>query len=341
MTVYSFRDDHTAHATPGHPERPARLEAIRAALNADAELVTLLRLQGRPASRTALERIHPSAYLDLLEAFCERGGGDLDLDTYATASSYRIACEVCGDLLALTDAVLRGEATNGFALGRPPGHHARPMQAMGFCLLSNVAIAARHAQASGVERVLILDMDVHHGNGTQEAFYDDPSVLVISSHQADIFPGTGQIHETGAGDGVGFTVNVPVPAQTGDELVPALRQLVLPLADRFRPDLVLVSAGYDAHRLDPLGGLALSVVGLVGLVHVAQEAADQHAGGRLVASLEGGYHAEALAASVAGTLHALLDPGASVSDPFGPTHLPPVELAPLMEEVRVWHGIHS
>jgi len=213
------------------------------------------------------------------------------------------------------------------------------MQAMGFCLLSNVAVAARHAQAAGAERVLILDMDVHHGNGTQEAFYDDPSVLFISSQQADIFPGTGQVHEIGAGAGTGFTVNVPVPAQTGDELVPALRQLVLPLATRFEPDVVFVSAGYDAHRLDPLGGLALSVEGLVGLIQIAQEVAGQHASGRLVATLEGGYHAEALAASVAATLHSFLDPAAPISDPFGPTHLPRVELAPLMEEVSVWHGL--
>ncbi|GAB5537096.1 MAG: hypothetical protein Rubg2KO_33450 [Rubricoccaceae bacterium] len=339
MTVYSFRDDHAAHADPGHPERPARLDAIGAAIDADAELANLLRLQGQPASRLALERIHPSAYLDLLETFCDRGGGDLDVDTYATASSFRVARASCGDLLAITDAVLRGEATNGFALGRPPGHHARPMQAMGFCLLSNVAIAARHAQAAGAERVLILDMDVHHGNGTQEAFYDDPSVLFISSQQANLFPGTGQIHEIGAGDGTGFTVNVPVPAHTGDELVPALRQLVLPLAERFKPDVVFVSAGYDAHRLDPLGGLALSVEGLVGLIRIAQEVADQHAEGRIIATLEGGYHAEALAASVAATLHSFLDASAPVSDPFGPTHLPRVELAPLMEEVHVWHGL--
>ena len=339
MTVYSFRDDHTAHASPGHPERPARLFAIREAIEADAKLASLLRLRGQAASRTALERVHPAPFLDLLETFCDRGGGDLDVDTYATASSYRIALETCGDVLAITDAVMRSEATNGFALGRPPGHHARPMQAMGFCLLSNVAVAARHAQAQGAERVLILDMDVHHGNGTQEVFYDDPNVLFISSQQANIYPGTGQIHEIGTGAGTGYTVNLPVPAHTGDELVPALRQLVLPLAERFRPDLVFVSAGYDAHRLDPVGGLALSVKGLVGLIQIAQEVADQHANGRIVATLEGGYHVDALAASVAGTLHSFIDPTAAIVDPFGPTHLPSVELAPLMEEVHVWHGL--
>ena len=339
MTLLSLRDDHAAHASPGHPERPARLDAVRDAIQADAVLSGLLRLQGQPASRQALERVHAPAYLDLTEVFCTSGGGALDVDTYATPDSYRIAREACGDLLAITDAVLRGEAANGFALVRPPGHHARPMQAMGFCLLSNVAVAARHGQAAGAERVMILDVDVHHGNGTEEAFYDDPSVLFVSSHQADIYPGTGHLGQTGAGDGVGATVNVPVPGRTGDELVDAMRDVVLPLADRFRPDLVLVSAGYDAHRLDPLAGLNLSVGGLVGLVRIAQEAADTHAGGRLVCALEGGYHVDALAAGVAATLHSLVDPAAPVADPFGPTNLPPVDLAPLLKAVRAVHGL--
>lgn len=340
MTGYSLRPDHARHAEAGHPERPARLDAVARAIELDPGLAAAHRLEGSPASREALERVHLPAYLDLLEAFCARGGGALDVDTYATAASYDVARDACGDLLHLVDAVLDGALASAFALGRPPGHHARPAQAMGFCLLSNVAVAARHAQARGAERVLVLDVDVHHGNGTQEAFYDDPSVLVVSSQQADLFPGSGTILETGVGDGQGATVNLPVPAGTDDAAMLALyRAVVQPVADRFRPDLVLVSAGYDAHRLDPLGGLALSVAGLADLVGIGQEIAERWAGGRLVASLEGGYHPEALGACVAATLHRLQDPTATVRDPFGPTRLPGPDPAPLIEALRAIHGV--
>ena len=341
MTLYSLRDDDDLHRQRGHPERPARLAAVREQIAADAALRGLVHIERTPAARSTLERVHLPAYLDALEAFCETGGGMLDVDTYATPYSWQVAREAAGDLLAIVDAVCRGEAANGFALGRPPGHHARPAQAMGFCLLSNAAIAARHAQAAlGVERVMIVDMDVHHGNGTQEAFYDDPSVLFFSSHQADIYPATGAAGETGAGAGEGFTVNLPVPGGTGDgPLVDAYRRLVLPLAGRFRPDLVIVSAGYDAHRLDPLGGLALSVTGMTDLVRIAQEAADAHAGGRLVLALEGGYDVDVLAYSVASSLRVLLDPSAEPSDPFGPSRHASPDLAPLVAGVRALHGL--
>ena len=340
MTAYSFLKDHAGHAQPGHPERPARLDAVRAAIDADPLLAGLPRLAGLPADRGALERVHAPDYLDLVEAFCERGGGDLDIDTYATPASWRVVRQSVGNLLALVDGVCRGELASGFAIARPPGHHARPMQAMGFCLLSNAAVAARHAQAArGAGRVLIVDLDVHHGNGTQEAFYDDPSVLVVSAHQADIFPGTGHLGETGAGPGEGATVNLPVPGGTGDEVVPFLRDVLAPLAARFAPDLVLCSFGADPHRLDPLGGLAMSVAGLADAVGVVQEVAEQCADGRLVVTLEGGYHPDVLAASVAALLHRLADPTAAVADPFGPTAHPPQDLAPLAEAVRQLHGL--
>lgn len=340
MTGFSLRPDHARHAEAGHPERPARLDAVARAIELDAALGTLARVEGEAASRADLERVHLPAYLDVLEAFCARGGGALDVDTYATAASYDVASQACGDLVALTDAVLDGGLANGFALGRPPGHHARLAQAMGFCLVSHVAVAARHAQARGAERVLVIDIDVHHGNGTQEAFYDDPSVLVVSSQQADLFPGSGTLLETGVGAGQGATVNLPVPAGTDDDAMRALyRAVVEPAADRFRPDLVLVSAGFDAHRLDPLGGLSLSVTGLADLVGIAHEIADRHARGRLVCSLEGGYHPEALGACVAATLRRLQDPTASVRDPFGPTRLPGPDPAPLIEALRAIHGL--
>lgn len=340
MTGFSLRPDHARHADAGHPERPARLDAVARAIGMDDALGGLRRVEGAAASREAMERVHFPAYLDVVEAFCARGGGDLDPDTYATPASFDVAREACGDLLAMTEAVLDGTLANGFALGRPPGHHARPAQAMGFCLLSNVAVAARHAQARGAERVLVVDIDVHHGNGTQEAFYDDPGVLVVSSQQADLFPGSGRMLDIGVGDGVGATLNVPVPAGTDDPGMLALyRAVVQPVADRFRPDLVLVSAGFDAHRLDPLGGLALSVEGLVALVGVAAEVADRWCDGRLVASLEGGYHPEALGACCAATLRRLQNSTAEVHDPFGPTRLPGPDPAPLIDALRVIHGV--
>ena len=348
MTVVSVQHGDGAHAQPGHPERPARLAAVRAALSADPALAALDRVEGGPAPRRALERVHDPAYLDVLEAFCARGGGDLDVDTYATAASWDVARQACGGLLAVVDAVMGGRAqtpsgtapANGMALGRPPGHHARPHAAMGFCLLSNAAVAARHAQAEhGAERVMIVDLDVHHGNGTEEAFYDDPSVLVVSSHQADIYPGTGALADAGAGPGEGATVNLPVPAGTGDELAGLYRDVLPPLAARFRPDVVLLSLGADAHRLDPLAGLALSTTGLADAALVVQEVADRHAGGRLVGTLEGGYHADALASTVAAVLRRLRDPTAAVADPFGPTAAPPQDLGPLAAAVRQRHGL--
>ena len=340
MTTVSFLDSHASHAQPGHPERPARLEAVRAEIAADPVLAALPLLRPTPAPRVALERVHLPGYLDLVEAFCERGGGALDVDTYATAASYDVARRACGGVLAVVDAVLMGEATNGFAIGRPPGHHARPAQAMGFCLLSNAAIAARHAQAAhGVDRVLVVDLDVHHGNGTQEALYDDPSVLFVSSHQEEVYPGTGSLRETGTGPGEGFTVNLPLPAGTGDELADLYRAVLPPLAARFRPDLVLLSFGADAHRLDPLAGLGLSVAGLAEAAGVVQEVADEHAGGRLVVTLEGGYHVDVLAAGVAAVLRRLVDPALPIDDPFGPTVRPARDLAPLAEAVRQLHGL--
>ena len=335
MTVLAVQADDAAHAQPGHPERPARLAAVRAALDADPVLAALPRVSGAPATRRALERIHAPDYLDLLDRLCETGGGALDVDTYATARSADVARQAAGNLLSVVDAVMTGEAENGLALGRPPGHHARPMMAMGFCLLSNAAIAARHAQAvHRADRVMIVDLDVHHGNGTEEAFEDDPSVLFVSSHQANIYPGTGALGDVGVGAGAGFTVNLPVPAGTGDELAALYRSVLPPLAARFRPDLVLLSLGADAHRLDPLAGLALSVAGLAEAATVVREVADAHAAGRLVATLEGGYHAEALAATVAAVTHRFRDAEAAIHDPFGPTSFPPQDLTALADAVR-------
>ena len=338
MTLLAVQEHDAAHAQPGHPERPARMAAVRAALAADAVLAALPRVTGAPAPRRALERVHAPAYLDALERLCDTGGGDLDADTFATPASLEVSAQSCGNLLAVVDAVMAGRAGNGLALGRPPGHHARPAAAMGFCLLSHAAVAARWAQAEhGAERVMVVDLDVHHGNGTEEAFWDDPSVLFVSSHQAGIYPGTGALSDTGSSAGDGFTVNLPVPAGTGDELAGLYRAVLPGLAQRFRPDLVLLSLGTDAHRLDPLAGLALSVRGIAEAASVVREVADAHAGGRVVATLEGGYHVEALAATVAAVAHRFRDPGSEIVDPFGPTGRPAQDLSGLADAIRQRH----
>ncbi|MEM0962657.1 MAG: histone deacetylase, partial [Bacteroidota bacterium] len=322
-----------AHAEPGHPERPARLASIRRAIEADERLRTLPRLTGTPASRDVLERVHDPRHLDALDALCSAGGGPFDADTYTTAASFDLARRACGNLLALVDAVMT-EGGSGFALGRPPGHHATPSHAMGFCLLSNAAIAARHAQAAhGAERVLVVDVDVHHGNGTQDAFWDDASVWTVSSHQSGIYPGSGAFSDVGGPGAEGRVVNLPVPAGAGDEVADLVRAVLPAIARQARPDLILLAFGTDAHRLDPLAGLNMSVRGLAACARVVHEVADAECDGRLVATLEGGYHADALAASVAAVLRQLDRPDADIVDPFGPTTAPPRDLSALRDAV--------
>lgn len=354
MTAYTLRTDTSAHAEPGHPERPERLAAVAARLDADPVLRAaraagrLVRTEGDAqlgALREARLRVHTAAYLDTLDALATAGGGHADADTYVTPASPRVAGDALADLLACVDAVMTGGADNAFAIGRPPGHHARPGAAMGFCLYSNAAVAARHAQAAhGAARVLVVDTDVHHGNGTEEALYGDPSVVFFSSHQAGLYPGTGWAEDVGEGAGRGATVNLPVPAGTDDALVGAYRRLLPALAARVRPDLVILSAGYDAHRLDPLGGLALSVAGLTDLARVVADVAGTYARGRLVATLEGGYDASAdgggaLAYGVASTLRVLLDRSAEPDDPFGPTRTPGPDLDALVAAVAARHSL--
>jgi acetoin utilization deacetylase AcuC-like enzyme len=286
-----------------HPERPARLTAVLDALTTPAIAEATSLLPPRVASREDLERVHSARYLDELEHFCEAGGGRIDADTGASAASWDAARLAAGAGLAAVDALEGGEGHAAFCAVRPPGHHAVPARAMGFCLLNSVAVTAASLRDRG-NRVLIVDWDAHHGNGTQDIFWTDPNVMYVSMHEWPLYPGTGRLDDVGAGDGTGTTVNFPFPAgATGDVYLAALDDVVTPLAEAFAPDWVLVSAGYDAHRADPLTGLGLSAGDYVALTERVLRLGPAR---RTVLFLEGGYDLEALRASVLATASALL-----------------------------------
>jgi acetoin utilization deacetylase AcuC-like enzyme len=298
-----------------HPEHPGRLSAIWRRCEREGLTGRCLRVAAREATRAEIERVHTASHIDVIAATAARHFAQLDPDTYTCRDSAAAARLAAGGLIDLTSAVVEGRVDNGFALLRPPGHHAEADRAMGFCLFNNVAIAARAAQERGVKRILILDWDLHHGNGTQNTFWEDASVLYFSTHQFPFYPGTGDVPETGGGAGAGRTVNVPLPAGCGDaEYAAAFERILLPIARQFAPDLVLVSAGFDAAEGDPLGSMRISPAGygwmtsaLLGL-----------AGGRLVLALEGGYDLEAIARSAEACLGVLLGekaPSSSFGDP--------------------------
>lgn len=286
-----------------HPERPARIRAVLEGLDAGAPPDSRRRLEPRAATRGDLERVHTAAYLDHLERFCAAGGGLLDADTGASPASWEAALLAAGSGLEAVDALERGDGDSAFCAVRPPGHHAVAERAMGFCLLNNVAVTAAALRDRG-ERVLIIDWDAHHGNGTQDIFYSDPSVMYVSMHEWPLYPGTGRLRDIGAGDGEGTTVNFPLPAgATGDVYLDAIDTVVEPLAEAFAPTWVLVSAGYDAHRADPLTGLGLAAGDYADITARMMALAAPR---RLVVFLEGGYDLGALRDSTAATVSTLL-----------------------------------
>jgi acetoin utilization deacetylase AcuC-like enzyme len=287
---------------PGHPERPARLDAVLAGLQSADLGQALVPTAPRPATREELARVHPDPYLDAVESFCAEGGGHLDADTAVSARSWEAAVLAAGSGPAAIEALDRGEADAAFLAVRPPGHHATTRRPMGFCLLNNVAVAAA-ALADRGERVLVVDWDAHHGNGTQDAFYADGRVLYVSLHQSPLYPGTGRIDETGEGPGAGATVNFPLPpGATGDTYLAAVDEVIVPAAEAFRPTWVLLSAGFDGHRADPLTDLGLSAGDFADL---AERVGGLVPAGQRLAFLEGGYDLAALGASAAACVAAL------------------------------------
>jgi acetoin utilization deacetylase AcuC-like enzyme len=286
----------------GHPERPARLDAVLTGAWRAGLGEALVPVVPRPATREELATVHPPEFLDTLERFCAGGGGAIDADTVAVPASWEAAVLAAGGGVDAADRLVAGEAAAAFCAVRPPGHHARPAQAMGFCLLNSAAVTAGVLADRG-ERVLVLDWDAHHGNGTQDAFFDDGRVLYVSLHEYPLYPGTGALRETGAGAGAGTTINVPLPAgATGDVYLAALDDLVAPAVEGFGPTWLIVSAGFDAHRADPLTGLGLSSGDFADLTRRSLAFAPP---GRRLLFLEGGYDLQALADSTAACLAAL------------------------------------
>ena len=305
MTTGLVHDERfLAHRAPyDHPEHPGRLTAIWQRLQQDGLAARCRRVAAREASNGELERIHTAAHVAAVDATARADFQQLDPDTYTCRDSALAARLAAGGLVDLAAAVADGRLSNGFALLRPPGHHAEADRAMGFCLFNNVAIAARALQADGTERILIADWDLHHGNGTQNSFWEDPGVLYFSTHQFPFYPGTGAIDETGGGPGRGATVNVPWPGGMGDaEYLAAFDRILLPAASEFAPEIVLVSAGFDAAAGDPLGAMRVTPAGYAQMTARLATLA----GGRLVLALEGGYDLEAISKSAAACLRVLL-----------------------------------
>ena len=312
-TAFYSHPDFKMHSNgPGHPERPERLQAIEKALREAGLWDELAHPPFQSALETDLERCHTPAHIARVREMSERGGGQLDGDTMVGPRSFEIAKLASGAAIAATRAVANGEFDNAFVATRPPGHHAesgrRAGSPWGFCLFDHVAVAARYAQSElGLGRAAILDFDVHHGNGTQEIFYRDGSVLFVSLHESPLFPGTGERDETGAEGGLGATINYPLPAGCDGEIYRRVWALVGQAVREFEPDLILLSAGYDAHQKDPLGHMALTSADFAALVSQAKSWARELCNGRLVAVLEGGYNLGALGECVAETVRVLED----------------------------------
>ena len=318
-----------SHATGhGHPERPERIGVLLPMVESLAADFT--RLEARLASGQELAMVHDGAYVSTVEATQHRTQFAFDADTPTSPESYDTACLAAGGVLSLLDEIMRGGVDNGFAFVRPPGHHAERHRAMGFCLFNNVAVGAEYLRRRyGLGRILVVDWDLHHGNGTQHLFEAEPEVLYVSLHQFPYYPGSGAIDEVGRHDGEGYTVNLPFPAGCGDaEYGDAFRRIVEPIAHDYRPEFVLVSAGFDAHGRDPLGGMRVSESGFRSMTRSLMKVAAASAGGRCAAVLEGGYDLTAMTASARQVLSELRGDSDPLTDPQEPTRI-----APLIEQI--------
>ena len=323
------------HDTGPHPEQPARMVAIERELLARGYL-GYERVSSPAVERAVLEAVHPARHVELIERLAARGGARIDADTVVSAGSFIAARHACGGAVSLVDRLLAGSASTGFSIHRPPGHHAGAAQAMGFCLFNSVAVAAQHAlDAHGLERVMIIDWDVHHGNGTNDIFHAEPRVLFSSIHQFPLYPGTGPASDVGSGDGRGFTVNLPVAPGSGDrEFRSLIDHVVVPLARSYAPQLLLISAGFDAHADDPLAECRVTDGGFAEMARSLRAVAVQ-LGVPVGAVLEGGYALDALARSVAATMEVL----GGVSSADGAVGVADVSGQALERLAEFWPGL--
>jgi acetoin utilization deacetylase AcuC-like enzyme len=339
---YVYDPVYLKHETGHHPENARRLEAIMAHLEETRLTEQLTPIKPRPATVKEVTYVHQASYVSRIQDAALRGGGWLDADTVTSPDSYDAALYAAGGVIEATDAVLKGRVNSAFALVRPPGHHATALMAMGFCLFNNIAIATQHAlKKHHMEKVAIIDFDVHHGNGTQEAFSSNPQVLYVSTHQHPHFPGTGNIGETGSGAAAGSKVNIPLPGGCGDnEYRQVFEQIIVPATRRFCPQLIMVSAGYDPHWKDRLAMMEVSTTGFAGMVRYIKSLADELCGGKIVITLEGGYDLKALATSVKATFDVLLGKS-DIEDPLGQPErrwLTP-DITGLIEAIKETHNI--
>ncbi len=341
--AYVTHPRYPEHHLAGHPEHAGRIRAVWEQLRLSGLIERMTAIEAAVVAEEMILAVHTPEYLDVLRWIdnTRQQRVHLDADTYAGPTAYEIARLSAGGVVQAVDEVLSGRSAHALAAVRPPGHHSMPGHAMGFCLLGNVPIAAQYAQKQyGVERVMIVDYDVHHGNGTEAMFYDDPSVYFVSSHQYPFYPGTGALTDTGVGSGKGYTLNIPLQAGHGDRSFAALYEQVLwPAARRYQPQLIIVSAGFDSHWLDPIAGMRLSLTGYAHLSRELLKMAQELCAGKIVFAMEGGYNLDALSHGVANIARILLGDDI-ISDPLGPprsTQEPPIE--PLIDQLKRIHGL--
>lgn len=345
MTTAAVYVPAVSHSKPGHPENEKRISHLLSLLDEAGVLADVPLLEPTLATVKQLRRVHAAPLIERVREVSAVGGGILDHgDTYATAQSYDLARRAAGSTMTLVDHILTGRASNGFALVRPPGHHAEYGRISGFCLFNNIAAAARQAQmVHGVKRILIMDFDVHHGNGTQDIFYNDESVMFISTHlfmPRMFYPGTGDLQELGHGYGHGYTVNVPLMPNVGDEgYGRVLDELIDPLARQFKPELILVSIGYDAHWQDPLAMAGLSLTGYARLSQKLVALAQELTNGKILFVLEGGYQLQALSYGILNTFYALLGQD-KIEDPLGFSPREEQDISQLLRQLKRHHLIY-